>query len=72
MEKELFDWEDVDWVTDSALQFTNCRLKVGLGNFKIDMVVPMIVLDFENGEMTLHETDGAEISKHKLGLTIKV
>jgi hypothetical protein len=72
MEKDLFDWEDVDIIDEGHLKFYRCRLKVGLGNFKLDMVVPIIEINFDSGTMILYEADGQQISEHKLGLTIKI
>jgi len=53
VERDLFDWSGWDLVTDTILQFYGCVLKVPIGAFGVGDMVPIIVVDFENGILQL-------------------
>lgn len=75
MEKNLFDWAAWDLVSDTLLQFYGCVLLVPIGKFKVGDVVPVIVVDFENGILQLcsgggRACSGELISEHKVQMVI--
>jgi len=71
MEKQLFDWVQYDELTNNTIIFYDCKLKVPIGDFKIDDFVSSICINYEEGILMLYDVTGEEISKHKLLLKIK-
>lgn len=70
MERVLFDWCGWDGLDPGVLQFTGCTLKVPIGRFNIGEFVPVIVVDFEHGNIQLIAKDGTLISEHTIRLAL--
>jgi hypothetical protein len=70
MERTLFDWCGWDQQDVGVLQFTGCTLKVPIGQFKAGALVPVIVVNFETGNLQLVTKNGDLISQHNIRLAL--
>jgi len=74
MEENLFDWSGWDFLNETLLQFFGCVLKVPIGRFGVGDTVPMILLNFEAGDLELRGAgragEGELISAHKVRMVL--
>lgn len=71
MERQLFDWESQDQVSDAAWCFQNCVLKVQVAHHKIGEEISAITIDFSYGTMTFHHDEENSDENFVLLLTVK-
>lgn len=71
MERQLFDYDGYDMVSDMVFVFYDCVLKININDFKIGDRVSIANLDFESGTLELCDSSGEVFSKHELVLSIK-
>ncbi len=62
MEKQLFNWEEFDIVSDASYMFYKCTLKQNIGTYKIGDEFDCIIVDYEKGKLTI----SGEVFKLKL------
>lgn len=70
MERDLFEWSAWDLVNDTMLQFYGCTLKVSIGEFKVGDLVPVILVDFENGILQVLDREKTLSSEHKVRMVL--
>ncbi len=71
MELQLFDWDEYDINDESCYTFTNCQLKIKIGDFEKDEIVPLITVDYSKGTMMFMNSEGDELTSFDLELKVK-
>lgn len=57
MEKQLFTWGSWDSIDTLFMSFTNCTFIKNVGKYKVGDEVYCIDMDYENGTMSVYESD---------------
>lgn len=71
MEQQFFEWESWNDLDTSMYQFINCTLRQDIGNWKVGESIPFIVINYAEGVMQFLNSDGNELRKFELELSIK-
>jgi hypothetical protein len=71
MEKQLFNWDAFDIITDDILVFYGCTLGVDIGKHKVGIQLDSISINYATGILEMYNGDGTVISTHQLELKIK-
>jgi hypothetical protein len=71
MEKQLFDWEEMECVDTMVAQYTDVTLKQDIGNYKAGQQFKFASLDFEIGKLEVYNgTDPDPIATFDLELKV--
>jgi len=70
MERDLFEWCGWDLLGDTLLQFYGCTLKKPIGAFKVGTLIPLIVVDFENGVLQVLSKEKELLSEYRIKIVL--
>lgn len=71
IESQLFTWEDWDEAGDFSQQFYNCVAVIDFGPFKKGENIGIIVMDYENSELSQWSEDGNKLLSLKLKIAVE-
>jgi len=73
MEKEIFEWQQFDYIEDFAIQFEDCIFIKDFGPYHKNEEVKYISIDYQDGIMNVYRdnNDGTEPVELKLELKVK-
>jgi hypothetical protein len=66
LEQQLFSWEGWDELETAVLQFSNCTLKVDVGEHLVGSKFDFIVFDMQSSKLALYMTTNNEDAENNL------
>ena len=71
MEQEWFSWEDWDQLDTMVFGFHKCVLKMQIGPFLEETVIPYIQVSYEDGKIAFLKDDGETMFEAKMKVSFE-